>query len=151
MVASHHWFFSFFTYAEPGTTPSDSGCHTGELAMDKTDSSWADRMDVNPDQDVHPDNIPDWAMMRPTPNKEIPPPGYFPPKNTWTRKQPPSDKEIPLPWEDTQHPLSKYPIPSKLSHKLSRRKYLREKLLRMEHHVKYVKYCERKKKIHKGL
>ena len=47
-------------HAEPGTAPSNSGCHTGELPMDVTDSSWADRMDVAPGQDVLCNNIPDW-------------------------------------------------------------------------------------------
>ena len=41
--------------------------------------------------------------------------------------------------------------PRKLTHKLSRRKYLREKLLRIEHHRSYLTLCETKNKIPKGL
>ena len=91
------------------------------------------------------------------PPKKIPPPPRYPSteKPTNVEITLPSDEEI-LPCPDppkshTEYPIppSEYPIPSRLSHELSRRNYLREKLLRMKHHVKYLAHCERK--ILKGL
>ena len=76
-------------HAEPGTTPSDSGCHKGtQQPLDASDSSWADRMDDTSDKDVHSfDNIPDWARMKPF-HEEIPPAQILPAHES-------SDEEIP--------------------------------------------------------
>ena len=107
--------------------------------MDITDSTWADRMDNAPDKDTHCfGHIPDWARMEPS-YEEIPP--------SLIRKYPPP--RFPQTPPKTLPP--EYSIPVKFSHKLSRRKYSREKTLRIEHHLKYLAHCEKKNKIPKGL